>query len=81
MAERKVRIGNLDRLSGVLAEMGKLYRCARREEIDTLDASRLVSMLAEMRRVLEVADIEPRLRALEASASGDVISLHGRRSA
>ena len=63
--KRNVRIGKMDTLGGILKEMGAVYRLARRKDIDTLDANRLVSMLAEMRRVMEVSELEQRLRALE----------------
>ena len=63
--QRKVRIGHLDTLGGILLEMGRVYRQARHEEIDTVDGSRLVSMLREMRAVLELSELETRLRKLE----------------
>ncbi|MDA0653746.1 MAG: hypothetical protein O3C49_10780 [Proteobacteria bacterium] len=69
MTEEKsvIRIGKLDTLGGVLREMGNVYRLARRGKLDTLDGTRLVAVLAEMRRVMEATDLEQRLRALEDS--------------
>ena len=46
--ERKVRIGPLDTVGGVVVEMGRVYRQARRGDIDTVDAGRLVYMLTQM---------------------------------
>ena len=50
MAERQrnVRIGHLDTVGGVVVEMGRVYRQARRGDIDTMDAGRLVYMLTQM---------------------------------
>ena len=50
---RKVRVGKLDTIGSVATEMGKIYREARRAELDTLDAVRLVKVLSEIRRGLE----------------------------
>ncbi len=55
MSERKrrVRVGKLDTVGGVVTELGKIYREARRGELDTLDATRLARVLCEIRRALE----------------------------
>ena len=68
--KRKVRVGKLDTVGGVVAEMGKLYREARRGDLDTLDATRLCSVLAEMRRALEFGELERRVLELEARREG-----------
>ena len=55
MSERKrrVRVGKLDTVGGVVTELGKIYREARRGELDTLDATRLANVLSDIRRGLE----------------------------
>ena len=63
--KRKVQIGHLDTLAGILQEAGRVYRQCRRKEIDDVHAVRLVSILREMRAILEIAEIEKRLDALE----------------
>ena len=64
---RKVRIGPLDTVGGVVAELGKIYRQARQSELDVEDAKRLTYILREIRCALEAGDIERRLDALEAA--------------
>ncbi len=68
MAERKrkPRIGPLSTLGGLVDEMTKVYRQARRSEIRVERASKLVYMLSQMRSALEVAQLEARVAALEA---------------
>ncbi len=46
--------------------MAKVYREARRDELDDRKAARLVGMLAEIRRALELGEVEERIKALEA---------------
>ena len=45
---KKPRAGKLDSRGAVLTERAKVYREARRRTLDTLEASRLFSMLGEM---------------------------------
>lgn len=67
MADKaKTRIGKLNTIGGVVTEMGRVYRQMRREELDTLDGSRLVNVLAEIRKSLELGEQERRIAALEA---------------
>ena len=66
---RGMRFGRLDTLAGVLSEMGRLYRAARRDELPAVDASRLAYMLSQIRRAVEGADIERRLAALETAVT------------
>lgn len=68
--KRAQRVGRLHTVGHICSEMGKLYRQARRGEINTADASRLASILALMRQGLEASELEKRLAALE---SGDEI--------
>lgn len=62
---KKLRIGKLDSIGRVASELGHLYRQARRGEIETLDASRCATILGEVRKCLEIAAVEDRLRVLE----------------
>ena len=68
MSEKeKVRIGPLNTVGGVVTELGRVYRLARRSELDMADAKALTYVLREIRCALEASDIERRLEALEAS--------------
>ena len=68
MSEKeKVRIGPLNTVGGVVTELGRIYRLARRSELDMADAKALTYVLREIRCALEASDIERRLEALEAS--------------
>ena len=64
-AKRGIKIGKLDRPLAVAAELARLYRHARRGEIDSLDASRLANILTALRHALEASEIEARLTILE----------------
>ena len=64
--QRKVQIGPLDTIGGVCCEMAKVYRQARRDEIEVEKASKLVYMLSQMRAGLELVSLEDRIAALEA---------------
>ncbi len=64
-AKAKIRIGPLSTVGGVVSELGKIYRAARRGQIDVTDATRLTYILREIRCALEASDIEKRLDALE----------------
>ena len=70
MAERKrkIRIGHLNTVGGVVAELGKVYRHARRGEMDMGEAKILTYVLRELRCALEAGDIERRLEELEEAA-------------
>ena len=50
MAERKrkVRIGHLVSVGGVVTELGRVYRQARCGDIDTVETGRLDDMLTQM---------------------------------
>ncbi len=68
MSEKeKIRIGPLNTVGGVVTELGRIYRLARRSELDMADAKALTYVLREIRCALEASDIERRLEALEAS--------------
>jgi hypothetical protein len=55
----------LETATDVKREAGKLYRAARRGEVPAADASRLASVLALILKVIEGADLETRIAALE----------------
>ena len=61
----KIRIGPLDTVGGVVTELGRVYREARRGELDVGDATRLSMILREIRQALEVSEFERRILALE----------------
>jgi hypothetical protein len=55
----------LDSLRHLRDEMGRVYREARAGKIDTQDATRLVFVLGELRKLHEVIELEQRIGALE----------------
>ena len=61
----KIRIGPLNTVGGVVVELGRIYREARRGEMDVGDATRLATILREIRSALEASDIERRIEKLE----------------
>ena len=63
--QRKLRIGRLDTVGGVVVELGRVYRLARRNEMDITEAKGLAFVLREIRCALEASDIERRIEALE----------------
>ena len=65
--KRKVRIGPLDTVGHVVTELGRVYRMARRGEMDMADAKSCTYVLREVRCALEASDIERRLDLLEDS--------------
>ena len=56
---------DLDRPALVRAEMLRVYRLAKGKKLDTLDATRLVSILKEILACIRTDEIEVRLAALE----------------
>ena len=63
--QRKAPVGPLRTVGELVGEMGRVYRLARREEMDIKRASRLVYILSQMRSALEVSALEERIAALE----------------
>ncbi len=63
--ERAVRIGPLDTVGHVVTELGKVYRLARRGEMDINQAKGFAYVLREIRCGLEAKDVERRLEELE----------------
>lgn len=60
----------LDRLEGVRVEMSRVYREMESGKRDTQDGSRLVYVLTQIAKVLELTEIERRLIRLEERANG-----------
>lgn len=52
-------------MGGILTELARVYREARRGEIDVQDGTRLASILATIRTVIEGSEIERRVLELE----------------
>lgn len=59
------RKAQLDRLEGVRVEMSRVYRDMESGRRDSQDGSRLVYVLTQIAKVLELTEIERRLVALE----------------
>ena len=64
---RRIRIGRLTTVGQVAAELGRLYRQARRGDVAVADASRLATILAAMRQCLEASELERRIGEMEAA--------------
>ena len=62
----------LDRLEGVRVEMSRIYRDMESGKRDTKDGSRLVYVLTQIAKVLELTEIERRLILLEARTNGQL---------
>jgi hypothetical protein len=60
----------LTSLEGVRVEMSRVYRDMESGKRDSQDGSRLVYVLTQIAKVLEVVEIEMRLKALEVRANG-----------
>lgn len=61
---------NLHDLDAVRREMGKVYRDMKQHRIDCQDGTRLVYVLTQIAKVIELADLERRLAALEGVSNG-----------
>lgn len=55
----------LNSLDDVRAELSRLYRHARAGEVATQDATRLGYLLSSLARIIEGAELETRIAALE----------------
>ena len=66
----------LDRLEGVRVEMSRVYREMESGKRDSQDGSRLVYVLTQIVKVLELTEIERRLITLEAKANGELLTSH-----
>ncbi|WP_018229680.1 hypothetical protein [Methyloversatilis universalis] len=56
-------------IDDVKAELARLYRSAKAGQMDVGDASKLANMLALLGRLIEGADLERRIAAIEAAQS------------
>ena len=65
--KRKVRIGRLTTVGQVAAELGRLYRQARRGDVAVGDASRLATILGGYAQCLEASELERRIGEMEAA--------------
>ncbi len=80
-----IRIGRLNTVGGVVTELGRVYRKARRGEMDIGEGKSLTYILRELRCALEAKDVERRLDELEAAypsrpwKRGNVVGLHEQR--
>ena len=62
-----VCFGAMTTVGQVAAELGRLYRQARRGDVAVTDASRLATILAAMRQCLEASELERRIGEMEAA--------------
>ena len=81
---RRIRIGRLTTVGQVAAELGRLYRQARRGDVAVAGASRLATILAVMRQCLEASELERRIAEMEAAlapanATSSVVQLRSSR--
>lgn len=70
---KKPRIGSLDTSGGITTEMGRVYRNMRRKELDTLDGSRLIAALTQMRMITADGEFEARMVAVESAVQEGAI--------
>jgi hypothetical protein len=61
---RKV-IKSPETLREIFTAMGEVYRLARMKQMDTLDMSRFMSGLTQMRQCIEATETEDRIDAIE----------------
>ena len=61
----KIRIGPLVTSGDMKTEIARVYRQARRGQLDTSEGTRLVYMLRVLLTAIETTDVERRLDALE----------------
>ncbi len=55
----------LHNLQAVRREISSVYRDMRRGHVDSQDGSRLVYVLGELRKIIEVIELEDRVKSLE----------------
>ena len=59
------RFPSLKTIEGVRANMERIYREARREELDVQAATKLCYILVQLAGLIETGDLEKRIEALE----------------
>src|SRR5262249_61174219 len=75
---RARRISRLDDAAGILAELQRIYREARRGELEPYVAGRLTAILKEARATIETADLERRGRGPRERRGGGERGRHKR---
>ena len=65
---REIHLKSVD---NVRVEMAKVYRDMRRGVVDTGDGTKLVYVLAQIGKMIELHDLEVRLELLEGSKNGN----------
>ena len=60
---------DLKSLPSVKREMARVYRDVRNRKLDSQEGTRLTYMLAQIGKMIEMAELEDRLKVLEAQAS------------
>jgi hypothetical protein len=63
--KRKFKIGRINTQDGIVRELGRVYRHARRGEIDSSKAYRLSTILGTMAKTMESSELERRLDGIE----------------
>lgn len=67
LASPRLKLGSV---ADIKRELARLYREARREEISTQTATRLAYLLNMMAQLIETAELEKRVEAIEAAQGG-----------
>jgi hypothetical protein len=65
--QRAPRIGRLTTVMEIAAELGRIYRDARYEKIDSSLANRLANILTAMRACMEASEFERHIAEIEAA--------------
>jgi hypothetical protein len=78
MKGSRKRLGRLDSVIECCRELAKVYKEARRGQLDTQEAVRLANILVHLRQSLEISTVELRLAALEETQKGNVLPFRGR---
>jgi hypothetical protein len=66
LTNKRIRVGRLKTPGNILHEQGRVYRLMRAGVIETVDGSRLIAALGDMRKSSELAVVEAKLDAIEA---------------
>jgi hypothetical protein len=63
---RKNSVGPLKTIGQVVRELARVYRAAKREDMESIHANRLANILNMMRAAMEAEALEKRVDAIEA---------------
>lgn len=66
-------------IDDVKVELARLYRQAKSKKVDSVDASRMANMLSILARLIEGADLERRIEAIEVKQREDQASWQQRQ--